>query len=279
MNKNGDCVVEIYAMPNKNILENEELVNAFAQAARAEPEAQMLIEEKLEELIKQSMTHLEGKAFQCVVDQANEILREHSKGKDWYKEYLYERNDQLPTVKIFDVVQTRDEVLSDIYDVFRKYKPVDKKVHPVKATLPQEFHVKRQIIGDPLEGMPILPVHLPEFTLGERYTQERKDIIDKNHLEGFLWSEERKLLHELMKLQEMVFAWNAAEGGNFRMDFFPPVKFPVLLHVPWVERNISIPLGIYKKVCGIIKDKIDAEVYEPPSSSYQLKWFCVLKKV
>uniref|UniRef100_A0A0W0FZF5 Uncharacterized protein n=1 Tax=Moniliophthora roreri TaxID=221103 RepID=A0A0W0FZF5_MONRR len=123
-------------MPTKNIFDNEELVNAFAQAARDEPEAQMLIEEKLDELIKRSITHLEGKAFQCVVDQANEILREQSKGKDQYKEYLYEKNDRLPTVRMFDVIQTRDEALSDIYNVFGKYKPVDKKVRPVKATLP-----------------------------------------------------------------------------------------------------------------------------------------------
>uniref|UniRef100_A0A0W0GFL8 Uncharacterized protein n=1 Tax=Moniliophthora roreri TaxID=221103 RepID=A0A0W0GFL8_MONRR len=193
-------------MPTKNIFDDEELVNAFAQAVRDEPEAQILIEEKLDELIKHSMTHLEGKAFKCVVDQANEILREQSKGKDRYKEYLYEKNDWLPTVKMFDVIQTRDEALSNIYDVFRKYKPVDKKVRPVKAMLPQEFHVKRQIFGDTLEGMPILPVHPPEFTAGERYTQERKDIINKNHPEGFLWLEERKLLYELMKLQEMAFA-------------------------------------------------------------------------
>ncbi|ESK81933.1 gag-pol polyprotein [Moniliophthora roreri MCA 2997] len=141
--------------------------------------------------------------------------------------------------------------------------------------LPQEFHVKRQIVGNPLEGMPILPVHPPEFTPGERYTQERKDIIDKNHPEGFLWVEERKLLHELIKSQEMAFAWNAAEGGNFRTDFFPLVKFPVLPHVLWVERDIPIPPGIYKEVCRIIKDKIDAGVYEPSSSSYQSKWFCI----
>lgn len=160
----------------------------------------------------------------------------------------------------------------------RKYKPVGVKVRPVKATLPEELRVKREIIGDPLAEMPILPTHPPEFSPGERYTIERKEIIDKNHSEDFLWPEEKKLLHHFMKVQEKGFAWDASEMGTFREDFFPPVKFPVLPHEPWVERNIPIPPGIFEEVCKVIKTKIDAGVYEPSSSSYRSKWFCVVKK-
>ena len=160
----------------------------------------------------------------------------------------------------------------------RKYKPVALKVRPVKAELPEEFRVRRHIFGDPLEGLPDLPTHPPEFTPGVRYTQERKEIIDKNHPEGFLTNEERKLVHHLMKVQEMGFAWDQSEGGTFREDFFPPVKIPVIPHEPWVEKNIPVPPGIFPKVCKIIKDKILAGVYEPSSASYRSKWFCVVKK-
>ena len=160
----------------------------------------------------------------------------------------------------------------------RKYKPVAVKVRPVKADLPEEFRVRRHIYGDPLADLPDLPTHPPEFTPGIRYTQERKEIIEKNHAEGFLTDEEMKLVHHMMKLQEMGFAWEASEGGTFREDFFPPVKIPVIPHEPWVERNIPIPPGIFEKVCKIIKDKIDAGVYEPSCSSYRSKWFCVVKK-
>jgi len=31
-------------------------------------------------------------------------------------------------------------------------------------------------------------------------------------------------------------------------------------------------------VCAIIKKKINSGVYEPSNSSYQSRWFCVLKK-
>lgn len=127
---------------------------------------------------------------------------------------------------------------SEPMEVFGKYKPVAIKARPIKAELPDEYRVIRNITGDPLADMPELPTNPPEFTPGTCYMEERRAIIDEIHKEDFLWPEERKLLHHLMKVQEMGFAWNAAEGGSFRADFFPPVKFPVLPHEPWVERNI-----------------------------------------
>jgi hypothetical protein len=48
--------------------------------------------------------------------------------------------------------------------------------------------------------------------------------------------------------------------------------------MPWVQKNIPIPPGIFEDVCAIIKQKIDAGVYEPSNSSYRSGWFCVLKK-
>ena len=165
-----------------------------------------------------------------------------------------------------------------VVSVFRKYKPVALKVRPQLALMPEEFRVERNITSDPLAEMPKLNPNPPEFIPGERYTAERKEIIDKNHNEEFLWPEERKLLHHLMLIQEKGFAWSPEEGGTFRTDFFPPIKFPILPHTPWVERNIPIPQGIYEDVCKILKDKIDAGVYEPSTSSYHSKWFMVLKK-
>ncbi|THU79330.1 hypothetical protein K435DRAFT_590002, partial [Dendrothele bispora CBS 962.96] len=126
--------------------------------------------------------------------------------------------------------------------------------------------------------MPELPVHPPGFSPGERYTQERKDLMDENHAEDFLWDEERKLMHTVIKNQEKAFAWNEDEAGTFRKDFFPPVSFPVIPHTPWVIKNIPIPPGIFEDVCKMIKKKIDSGTYEPSNSPYRSKWFCVAKK-
>ena len=74
------------------------------------------------------------------------------------------------------------------------------------------------------------------------------------------------------------FAWEDQEWGKFWEDFFPPINIPVVLHKPWVLKNIPIPPGLYPEVCRIIKSKIEAGVYEPSNSSYRSRWFCVLKK-
>ncbi|KAJ4463257.1 hypothetical protein C8J55DRAFT_444404 [Lentinula edodes] len=136
-------------------------------------------------------------------------------------------------------------------EVFTKYKPVDKKVNPIKATLPDEFRIERHIHGDPLLELPELLKHpkpiSPSVPTG-RYTEERKEIIDKNHPEGFLWEQERNLMHEMMCKQEAGFAWEPSEAGTFKNEFFPPVKVPVIPHEPWVERNIPIPPGIFCQV-------------------------------
>jgi hypothetical protein len=74
------------------------------------------------------------------------------------------------------------------------------------------------------------------------------------------------------------FAWSDEEKGSFQTNFFPSVDIPVVPHTPWVERNFSIPPGIYEDVCAIVQRKITAGIYEPLNSSYRSRWFCVLKK-
>jgi hypothetical protein len=159
-----------------------------------------------------------------------------------------------------------------------KYKPVALKTKPVFGELPAEFRIKREIFGDPLENMPKLLPNPPEFEPVGRYTLARKEKMDERHKEDFLWSEERKLMHHFMMVQNEGFAWEDLERGRFREDFFPSIDIPVVPHKPWVLKNIPIPPGIYPEVCRIIKSKMEAGVYEPSNSSYRSRWFCVLKK-
>ena len=84
-------------------------------------------------------------------------------------------------------------------------------------------------------------------------------------------------MHDFIRNQAEGFAWNDKERGTFREDFFSPINFPVVPHTPRVERNIPIPPRIYEEVCQIIKKKIEAGMYEPSNSSYQLRWFLVYK--
>lgn len=85
------------------------------------------------------------------------------------------------------------------------YKKVANRTKPVATTLPENFRIVRRIPCDPLETLPELPTHPPEFTEGTRYTLERKEAMAVN-AEGFLWPEEEKLVHYLIKVQEEGFA-------------------------------------------------------------------------
>lgn len=177
------------------------------------------------------------------------------------------------------VVQSLTDTSQDECPVIRafKYKPVAKKVRPVATDTPAEFRVERRMVGDPLADLPKLPVHPPEGEPGTRLTKERGEKFDWDP-GGFLWPEELKLVKWLVRAHETAFAWDASERGTFREDIFPPLKIPTIPHKPWVYRNIPIPPAIYSDVVEIIKEKIAAGVYEPSTSSYRSRWFCVVKK-
>ena len=157
------------------------------------------------------------------------------------------------------------------------YKPVARKIKPVIGELPAKFRIIRNILGDPLQDLPTLPANPPPFSPRGRYTQERKELFDKLNA-GFLLPNERDLLHYFMAIHEDGFAWESAERGHFREDFFPPIDIPVIPHRPWVQRNIPIPPGLFTELCRLVKEKIDAGVFEPSNSSYRSRWFVVIKK-
>lgn len=157
------------------------------------------------------------------------------------------------------------------------YKKVANRIKPVSTTLPENFRIVRRIPSDPLETLPTLPTRPPNFTPGLRYTLECKTAMNVNP-NGFLWPDEEKLVHHLIKTQEMGLAWTEEEKGKFSSEYFDPITIPTIEHIPWAIRNIPIPPGLFNRVVDIIKAKIAAGVYEPSSSSYRSRWFCVLKK-
>ena len=73
--------------------------------------------------------------------------------------------------------------------------------------------------------------------------------MDDLHPQGFLWPAERDLMHHFISLQNKGFGWDDSECGHFCEDFFPPVKIPVVAHMPWVKQNIPILPRIYNEVC------------------------------
>ncbi|KAJ3871260.1 hypothetical protein F5051DRAFT_341171, partial [Lentinula edodes] len=127
------------------------------------------------------------------------------------------------------------------------YKHVAQKVQPIPTVMPDYAKVIRRFPEDPLLTLPSLSRNPPQFLPGARLTEERlKGLgILKN---GFLWPEERLLMADVLKKNEMGIAWDETEKGRFREDYFPPLKIPMIAHTPWADRTLPIPPGIRNKV-------------------------------
>jgi len=95
---------------------------------------------------------------------------------------------------------------------------------------------------------------------------------------GLLLPEEVKLAEWIVCEHDTAFAWTDDERGAFNPAYFNPIEIPHVAHTPWAFRQGPIPRGILNDVTKIIEDKWRSGVYEPSSSSYNSRWFCVFKK-
>jgi len=165
------------------------------------------------------------------------------------------------------------------YKVFagRKYKKVDVRVRPVPGVFPQEATVRRQFPNDPLANLLPLPRQPPEFIPTAKITEERMKAIGINS-QGFLWPEEEKLFQQIILLNQDAVAFVQTDRGTFKKSYFSDYIIPTVEHIPWSFKNIPIPPGIKNDVMDLLKEKIDAGVYEQSQSSYRARWFCVPKK-
>jgi hypothetical protein len=136
----------------------------------------------------------------------------------------------------------------------RKYRKAEDRIQPITTQLPKEFHIICNIIRDPLENMAVLLTYPPDFVPGLRYTQEWYKKLQLNP-DGFLWPEEEKLAHHLVREQEECLSWIEQGKGEFRQDFFPLVRIPTVSQMPWVYKNIPILQGLHDELIKIICDK------------------------
>ena len=190
-------------------------------------------------------------------------------------EYILKLLEKLESTKQANLQETMEG--AEFRSIYTKYKTVAQKTRPVIGDLPSGMRIERNIIGDPLAGMTDLPTNPPDFEPTGRYTQERMEAMDKKH-KDFLWPEELKLLHYLMMMHNLGFAWDPSERGEFKSEFFPDVNIPIVEGAkPWVLKPIPIAPGLMTEVCKLVKEKMNAGVYEPSNSSYRTRWFTVLK--
>ncbi|KIY60739.1 hypothetical protein CYLTODRAFT_324351, partial [Cylindrobasidium torrendii FP15055 ss-10] len=157
------------------------------------------------------------------------------------------------------------------------YKSVDRKANPVAATLPEDAKVKRRFPENPLDTLPPLSPHPPDFLPTKRLTHERLaslGVLDNQ----FLLPEERRLAVHVLALNADAIAFDPEERGTFRDDYISPAVIPLVEHEPWARKSFPIPPGIRDEVHRQIDEKIRLGLLEPSDSSYRTQWFCVAKK-
>lgn len=168
--------------------------------------------------------------------------------------------------------------VQEIQNIFTAYKRVDKKIKPVPGVFPQEARVHRRIPEDPLLTLPPLSTHPPAFTPTQHLTQERLDLMQVNS-NGFLWPQEELLFIHVLVNNEKALAFEEKDRGTLKESYFSPYIMATVPHVPWEQKNIPIPPGKRDEIIQLLKDKINAGVYEPCQGSYRSRWFCVIKKI
>ena len=157
------------------------------------------------------------------------------------------------------------------------YKPVEKRKRPVPGVFPESVKVIRRFPSDPLKNLPRLPIRAPKFVPTARLTEKRMEMLGLEKNED-LSEEERKMLKHILRLNERSIAFAEEERGTFRRDYFSDYRMPVIEHEPWKDKNILLPPGFRDEILRLLKEKINAGVYEPAQSSYRSRWFCVPKK-
>ena len=127
-----------------------------------------------------------------------------------------------------------------------------------------------------MKGVPQLPIHPPEFVPHGRLTRERYLEIPWNP-DNFLWEDEVKLLVWVIGQASDALSWEVQEMGSFKDEYFDPVIIPTIPHKPWQEKNRPLAPGARDEVRRIVKDRMDAGVYEYSSASYRSNIFAVPK--
>ena len=158
-----------------------------------------------------------------------------------------------------------------------RYKKVEDWIQPVPATMPEDIKVQCTFPRSPLNNLPALPKHAPEFIPTEKLSSEQMEKlnIDNN---PHMTEEEQHLLRHVLAINERSIAFTEDERGTFQQDYFTDYKIPVVAHTPWMDRNIPLPLAQHEEIIQLLKEKMETGVYEKAQSSYRSWWFRIQKK-
>ena len=159
-----------------------------------------------------------------------------------------------------------------------KYKPMAKKVKPVKEPMP--LNLNSPLRSPPLSRDPYktpLTPFPPEFAPTWKINEERLKVVNFGP-PGWLSSEELKLMKHIIKLRQDSLAFCAEERVLLKHTYGKPYVIPVTKHEPWQQRPIPIPAAIKDQFIELVRERIRTGLYEQSFSSYSSPVFCVKKQ-
>jgi len=188
----------------------------------------------------------------------------------------FQENRTSANAKIFSTQVGR--VLKNVTKT--KYKTVDKKKNPLSLGVTRRPVVRLPYKNLPLVKLQPLPTHPPSlknFPYTTKLTPERIEKIISNIPNNFLTEQELDLLLFVVARQEDALAFDEAERGIFKQEYFPDYIMETVPHVPWTLPPIRPPKAIIATLIQMIKDQLKAGKYQPSYSSYRSQMFAVAK--
>ncbi|KAG0139270.1 hypothetical protein CROQUDRAFT_137218, partial [Cronartium quercuum f. sp. fusiforme G11] len=116
-----------------------------------------------------------------------------------------------------------------------KYKPVDKKVQPVNAAMPQQINLPLQhppLLQDPYKT-PLSKVP-PDFVKTSQTTLEHLKMVNFGPA-GWILDEEMRLMLHVLVVREKAVAYCEEERGLLKEEYGLPYVIPVVDHQPWQQ--------------------------------------------
>jgi hypothetical protein len=183
---------------------------------------------------------------------------------------------------------TQQRSLPPAVSVNGLYKPVSRKVRPMDSSEStglapggldnwKEVLEEREGVGVPGVGR-FSQWLIPKFSHiipGSRLTKDRKKALK---IGPGLTYEERELLFAMLDNREGALAWDFSYLGLLKPEVSPLLEIRTVPHEAWQEPSFSVPRALVSVVNQLVRERLDAGIFERCDGPYRNPYFLVGKK-
>jgi hypothetical protein len=90
--------------------------------------------------------------------------------------------------------------------------------------------------------------------------------------------EEKELLFKMLSNREAALAWDFSHLGLLKPEVSPPLEIRTVPHEAWQEASFSVPRALAPVVEKLVRERLDAGVFERCHGAYRNAFFLVGKK-